>query len=99
MSDLSLEDVEYVAALAKLQLDDDAKSRMLGEMRDILGYVEKLAALDTTGVEPMLHAIPLTNVFREDEVGESLPRETVLDLAPAHDEEYYLVPKILDGEA
>lgn len=99
MSDLSLEDVEYVAALAKLQLDDNAKVRMLDEMRDILGYVEKLAALDTTGVEPMMHAIPLTNVFRQDEVGESLPRETVLALAPDHDDEYYLAPKILDGEA
>jgi len=99
MSTLSIEDVEYVASLAKLSLDDAAKARMLGEMREILGYVEKLSALDTEGVEPMMHAIPLTNVFRQDEVGPSLDRDEVLARAPDHDHEYYLVPKILDGEA
>lgn len=98
MSDLSIKDVEYVASLAQLHLDDEAKERMLAEMRNILGYVEQLGKLDTEGVEPMMHAIPMTNVFRQDELGESLPREEALKNAPSHDGEYFLVPKILDPE-
>jgi len=99
MSTLSLEDVEYVAALAKLRLDEGAKAKLLDEMREILGYVEKLSALDTEHVEPMMHAIPMTNVFRQDETSPSLDRDTVLAAAPDHDGEYFLVPKILDAEA
>ena len=100
MSKISLEDVEYVAQLAQLALDDATKERLLQEMTHILGYIDKLSELDTEGVAPMMHAMEMTNVFREDEVGPSLAREAVLRLAPDHDDEYFLVPKILEtGDA
>ena len=100
MSKITLEDVEYVAGLAQLSLDDATKERLLHEMSDILGYIDKLSALDTKGVEPMMHAMEMTNVFRSDEVGTSLSREVVLGQAPDHDGEYFLVPKILEtGDA
>ena len=98
MGKITIEDVEYVAALAQLRLDDAAKERMLREMGEILSYVDKLKTLDTEGIEPMMHAMELTNVFRQDVVGESLPREAALANAPEQDGEYFLVPKILDND-
>lgn len=100
MSKITLKEVEYVAELAQLALDDATKDRLLHEMTHILGYIDKLSELDTEGVEPMMHAMEMTNVFREDKVGTSLPRETALKMAPDHDDEYFLVPKILEtGDA
>lgn len=98
MSKITLEDVEYVASLAQLRLDDVAKERLVREMGDILAYMDKLNELDTSGVEPMMHALELTNVFREDEPGLSLPREESLRNAPMHDGSYFIVPRILEGE-
>ncbi|MCA9778646.1 MAG: Asp-tRNA(Asn)/Glu-tRNA(Gln) amidotransferase subunit GatC [Candidatus Eremiobacteraeota bacterium] len=98
MSKITQNDVEYVAGLAQLDLDDAAKSRLVQEMSDILSYMDKLNELDTDGVEPMMHAMALTNIFREDEVKPSMPRELALRGAPMHDTEYFMVPKILDAE-
>lgn len=96
MSTITVKDVEYVAGLAQLQLDDAAKERLVREMGEILAYMDQLNALDTSKVEPMMHAMALTNVFREDVVGDSLTREEALRNAPSHDGEYFIVPKILD---
>lgn len=98
MSRISKSDVEYIAGLAQIQLDEAAKERLTTELDTILEYVEKLRELDTDRVEPMMHALPITNVFREDEAGESLPRHLALRTAPSHDGEYFIVPKILDTE-
>jgi len=97
MSRIGKAEVEHVAALAQLELDEAAKERLVHEMGDILTYMDQLNALDTSGVEPMMHALEMTNVFREDIVGESLPREEALRNAPSHDTEYFTVPKILEG--
>jgi aspartyl-tRNA(Asn)/glutamyl-tRNA(Gln) amidotransferase subunit C len=98
MAQLTLKDVEYVAALAQLSLDDAAKARMLGDLGNILGYVEKLNELDTTDVEPMMHVLNLANVYREDVVGPSLERSLALKNAPNTDGDWFLVPRILDAE-
>lgn len=98
MSSITKKDVEYVAGLAQLQLDDAAKERLTHEMADILDYMEKLNELDTENVEPMMHAMEMTNVFREDVVEPSIPREKALQGAPAHDGEFFMVPKILETD-
>jgi len=98
MAKITKEDVEYVAGLARLSLDDAAKDRLVGEMGAILSYMDKLNELDTAGIEPMMHVLDITNVYREDVVGESLDRETALMNAPKSDGEYFLVPRILDQE-
>lgn len=98
MSKITTRDVEYVAALAHLDLDDATKARLVQEMGDILGYMDKLNELDTAGVEPMMHALEITNVYREDAAGDSMPREAALENAPSEDGEYFLVPRILEGE-
>ena len=98
MSKITEQDVAYVASLAQLRLDDAAVERLVREMGDILTYMDTLNALDTENVEPMMHALAMTNVFREDEVGSSLLREEALKNAPVDDGEYFLTPRILEGE-
>jgi aspartyl-tRNA(Asn)/glutamyl-tRNA(Gln) amidotransferase subunit C len=92
---ISRQDIEKVALLARLQLTDDELSRMTVELAQIVGYVDQLGEVDTNGVEPMAHAIETGNVFRDDVVAESLPRDGALANAPHHDERGYLVPAVL----
>ncbi len=99
MSKITKQDVEYVAGLAQLRLDEAAKERLVREMGDILAYMDQLNELDTSNVEPMMHAMEMTNVFRQDVVEPSLPREEALMNAPVHDGEYFIVPRILEGDA
>ena len=98
MGKITKDDVAYVASLAQLSLDDQACERLVKEMGDILQYMDKLNELDTEGIEPTMHAMAMTNVFREDVVGHSLERDQALMNAPRTDGEYFLVPKILDTE-
>ncbi len=98
MSKITKEDVIYVASLAQLELDEAAQERLVHEMGDVINYMDKLNALDTDQVEPMMHALRMTNVLREDVVGESLSREAALKNAPKHDDEYFIVPKILEND-
>ncbi len=98
MAKITLEDVEYVASLAQLRLDDEAKQRLLKEMGDVLAYVDKLNELDTDDIEPMMHVLDITNVYREDVVTGSLDRDDALRNAPKTDGAYFLVPRILDTE-
>ena len=96
MAKITQEDIEYVANLAQLTLDNDAKERLRKEMAEILSYMDKLNELDTSNVEPMMHVQKVTNIFREDVAGESLDRQTALSNAPKADDEYFLVPRILE---
>ena len=88
--------VAYVAELAHLKLDDAQKQQAADDLARMIGYVDKLSELDTDGVEPMSHAFPVTNVFREDEVRESMARELVLANAPAVKDGCFLVPKTVE---
>ena len=92
---ISRQDVEKVALLARLQLADAELATMTDQLAQIMGYVDQLAEVDTEGVEPMAHAIEVANVFRGDQVVESLPREAALANAPHHDDRGYLVPAVL----
>ena len=98
MAKITKQDVEYVAGLAQLSLDEEAKAGFVGDLDEILSYMDKLNELDTSDTEPMMHALEMTNVLREDVVGESLDRDTALKNAPKSDGEYFVVPRILDTE-
>ncbi|HNR30668.1 MAG TPA: Asp-tRNA(Asn)/Glu-tRNA(Gln) amidotransferase subunit GatC [Candidatus Hydrogenedentes bacterium] len=98
MSQITVEDVEYIAGLAQLEVDAATKARLTEELGKILGYVAKLNELDTRDVPPMMHALEMRNVFREDEAGPSLPRDLALRAAPSHDGQYFIVPRILDTD-
>ncbi len=92
---ISRQDVAKVALLGRLQLTDAELATMTDELAQIVGYVDQLAEVDTEGVEPMAHAIEMSNVFRADAVTASLPRDEALANAPHRDERGYLVPAVL----
>ena len=93
---ISREDVEHVARLARLELNDDELERMREQLNAILGYIDKLRELDVTNVEPTSHAVPLVNVMREDEVVPCLPQEQMLANAPDRAGELFRVPRIIE---
>ena len=93
---ISREDVQHVARLARLELSEPELVRMQDELSHILAYIDKLRSLDTTGVEPTAHAVPLTNVMREDEPRPSLPRADMLANAPEAAGDFFRVPRIIE---
>ncbi|MEN6620615.1 MAG: Asp-tRNA(Asn)/Glu-tRNA(Gln) amidotransferase subunit GatC [Smithella sp.] len=93
---ISKQEVEYVAHLARLEIDDNQKDKFTSQLNDILLYIDKLNELDTKGVEPMSHAIAVTNAFREDKVHDSLGTEKSLANAPDSRGEFFRVPKVIE---
>jgi aspartyl-tRNA(Asn)/glutamyl-tRNA(Gln) amidotransferase subunit C len=92
---LSKSEVEHIAFLARLQLGADEIDTITQQLNSILGYMEKLSELDTSGIEPTTHALHLSNAFREDRVVPSLDREDVLALAPEQGGSAFVVPKVI----
>ena len=90
-------DVAYAAELARLELSREEKDLFQSQLDGIVGYVEKISEVDVEGVEPMMHGHTLVNVFREDEVEESMDREDALANAPARTGDEFLLPKIVEG--
>lgn len=90
------EDVEHVARLARLSLTGAETARLRDELDAILAYVDVLRALDTEGVEPTAHVLPVVNVMREDEPQPCLPAETMLANAPDRSGAFVRVPRILE---
>ena len=92
---ITKQEVEHVAHLARLELDEEAVERFAGQIGDILAYVDKLKQVDTDGVAPTSHAISLTNAFRQDEVRDHLGRDRSLGNAPEKDDGTFLVPRVI----
>lgn len=95
---LTRDDAAYVARLARLALTDEELDTYAGQLATVLEHAAAVAALDTDGVEPTSHPLPLRNVLRPDEVRPSLDRDEVLAQAPAAEDRRFRVPRIL-GEA
>jgi len=96
--ELTPEQVAHVAKLARLALPAEKLSKFAGQLAGILQYIDKMAEVDTTGVEPMAQPLPLHNVLREDVVGPALTLEQVLQNAPETDGAFFKVPKVIGGE-
>ncbi|MFN0051212.1 MAG: Asp-tRNA(Asn)/Glu-tRNA(Gln) amidotransferase subunit GatC [Planctomycetales bacterium] len=94
---LTRAEVLKVAALARLKLSDAELDDCTAKLASILEYVELLNEVNTDDVEPLVHAVELSNVFREDVVQPSLPLAAALANAPKTDGQYFLVPQILDA--
>ncbi len=95
---ISRADVLHVATLARLELTEEELDRYVDQLGAVLDHAADVAALDTSGVPPTAHPLPLENVLREDVVGPSLDRDEVLREAPDSDGVRFRVPRIL-GEA
>ena len=89
-------DVGYVAKLACIDLTEEEKTLFQGQLDQVLHYVEQLNELDVSDVEPTAHAIPVYNVLRKDEVGQSLNHADIMANAPASSDGHIRVPKIID---
>jgi aspartyl-tRNA(Asn)/glutamyl-tRNA(Gln) amidotransferase subunit C len=92
---ITINDVEHVALLSRLELTDEEKQEHLEKLNQILDAMEVLNQVDTSAVEPLAHVLPIKNVLREDELRESLPREKALQNAPEKEEGMFKVPKIV----
>ncbi|WAM34387.1 Asp-tRNA(Asn)/Glu-tRNA(Gln) amidotransferase subunit GatC [Caldicellulosiruptor morganii] len=93
---ITKQDVEYVANLARLTLTEEEIEKMTKELGAIIEFANKLSELNTEGIEPTAHVLNLYNVFRNDEVKPSYPREEILKNAPSHDDVCIKVPKIVE---
>ena len=93
---ISDEMIDYVGILAKLELSPEEKERAKKDMGEMLDYIDKLNELDTTGIEPMSHIFPMTNVFREDVVTNGDDSENMLQNAPEVKNGSYVVPKTVE---
>lgn len=92
---LTREEVSHVAHLARLSLRPEEIDLFTRQLNDILEYVAKLQELDTAGVLPLAHVIPVSNAFREDMVEVGLNRELALENAPAREEGSFVVPRVI----
>ena len=88
--------IAHVALLARLEVDERQRTEFLNELGAILGYMEKLSALDVSGVEPTSHVIDLINAFRADEVQRSLTPREALQNAPRRQNDLVAVPRIIE---
>ena len=96
MTQISNDDVQHLAQLSNLQLTDEAVGSLRTDLENIVGYIQQLDELDTTGVEPTYQVTDLKNVWREDEVNNyGIDKADLLALAPATDADQIKVPKVL----
>lgn len=93
---INCETIEYVGILAKLELSEAEKEAAMADMSRMLDYIDKLNELDTTGVEPMSHVFPVSNVFREDVVTNGDERDKTLANAPDSKDGAFKVPKTVE---
>lgn len=87
--------VDKIAHLARLELNAGEKAEMIADMNKILGFMDKLNEVDTTGVEPLVYMTDEPNVLREDVVKQVITTKEALENAPDHDNSHFLVAKVI----
>ncbi len=92
------QEIDKLSRLARLKLSGEEEKELASELDEILELAEKINEVDTEGVEPTYHALPLTNVFREDAVQKSSAAESVLRNAPESSDDYFVVPRVIEDE-
>ncbi len=90
------QDVRHLGKLSRLALSDSEMQRMAGELEAIVGYVQQLQSVDTTGIEPIANVAGLVNITRPDVAGKMLAQRQVLANAPAKNDVAILVPKAVE---
>jgi aspartyl-tRNA(Asn)/glutamyl-tRNA(Gln) amidotransferase subunit C len=87
--------IDKLSKLAMLQFNDEERAEIKSDLEKMIGFVDKLKELDTTGVEPLLHMSNNTDILRQDIPGNMINREEALQNAPLHNEQYFKVPKVI----
>jgi aspartyl-tRNA(Asn)/glutamyl-tRNA(Gln) amidotransferase subunit C len=94
--DITMDLISYLEKLGRIRLTDEEKEKTRIDLSSILGYIDKLNELDTDSVEPLSHAFPITNVYREDVVTNGDRRDAILSNAPAQKDGSFKVPKTVE---
>lgn len=87
--------VEHLANLSRLHFSEEELMAMQHDLDKMIGFVEKLNELDTTGVEPLMHMSQVQDVFRDDEANAPIPVANALENASVHNDQFFLVPKVI----
>ena len=87
--------IDKLAHLSRLEFSKEEKEEIKNDLEKMIGFINKLNELDTTGVEPLLHMSENVNVFRKDEVEGEISKEDVFRNAPSHDDNFFKVPKVI----
>jgi aspartyl-tRNA(Asn)/glutamyl-tRNA(Gln) amidotransferase subunit C len=93
---ISRKEVEHIALLSRLSPSESELEGMTHHLQDILGYMEKLNELDTSNVEATSHPIPMSNVFAEDKIQQSVDNQTALNNTADSEGPFFKVPSIID---
>jgi aspartyl-tRNA(Asn)/glutamyl-tRNA(Gln) amidotransferase subunit C len=93
---LSLETIDKIAHLARLEVQEEEKQGLLDDMNKILNFMDKLNEVDTNGVEPLIYMNDEVNIFREDEIKQDISREMALKNAPKDDGKFFRVAKVIN---
>ncbi len=98
-SSLDEKTVRHVAHLARLKVSDEEVALFASQLSAVLRHMDQLNELDTTGTEPTVHPLPLSNVLREDEPSPTLTQADALLNAPQTQDSFFSVPKVLDQDS
>lgn len=90
------ETVKHIAHLARIELQDNELEKLSGQLRDILGFIDKISNLDIDKVNPASHILPISNLLREDNPRPSLSPERALENAPSKKGNFFSVPRIIE---
>lgn len=91
---ITIQDVEHVAKLARLDLTEEEKVKFSKQLGDVLKYVEQMNEVDTSNVEPLSHVVDFNNVMREDEIHYDCSKEELMMNSPEEENGFFKVPKI-----
>ncbi len=87
--------IDKISLLARLEIKPDEKEKLRDDLQQMIGFIEKLQELDTTGIEPLMHLTEEINVLRADEVTGSVSREEALENAQLKNNSFFMVPKVI----
>ena len=93
---ISKDTITHVAHLARIGLQSSELEKLSGQLTDILNFIDKLNKADIRNIKPTSHILPISNVLREDTLGQSLPREKILENAPQRQGNFFGVPKVIE---
>ncbi len=93
--EVNIELIDKLSKLARLEIKPEEKDRLLNDMQQMIGFIEKLQELDTTGIEPLVHLTEEINQLREDEVKGSVSRAEALQNAALKNDTFFMVPKVI----
>ncbi len=93
--EITIQTIDKLANLSQLQFNDEEKLALKSDLEKMIGFINQLEKVDTTGVEPLQHISDAVNVLREDELKGSITREEALLNAPSKDNQFFKVPKVI----